>query len=245
MENNKLLGITKYNIFYNQLNAEGEMPVPQVAEALINAASHHALTLGLGFTDLFKNNHIWVLARMALEMKRYPKAKEELLIETWVESVNKLFTSRNMRLMTSQGEEIGFCRTIWSILDFDSREVQDLTKYSNIPRCISDKECPIEKPGRINSAQDNDPISYTVKYSDMDINRHMTSSKYIEHFLDCFGLEIFDSKRVARFEIQYINEALYNEEIKIYKQKIKEDDYILEMKNKNDIILCKSRIIFI
>ena len=219
--------------------------MPEIAEALINAASYHALSLGVGFPDLIKNNHIWVLARMAFEMKRYPKAKEDLVIETWVEGYNKHFTSRNMRMLTSEGEELGFCRTIWSILDFDTREPQDLTNYIGIANCAFESPCPIEKPGRIPSANDDDPEIFKVKYSDLDVNRHMTSSKYIEHMLDCFDLETFDNKIVGRFEIQYINEALYNEEIKIYKQKIKEDEFIIEMRNNNDNALCKCRIIFI
>ena len=182
---------------------------------------------------------------MAIEMKRYPKAEETLVIETWIEDFNKLFTSRNMRLLTSEGEELGFCRTIWSIINYQTRESQDLTQYRDIPKLINDRPCPINKPGRIPTAIDEDPILYRVKYSDLDINRHMTSSKYIEHMLDGFSLDTFDNQRVGRFEIHYINEALYGDEIKILKQKTKEGEYIMEMKTNEGNTLCKSRIIFI
>ncbi len=245
MEENLFLGVTEYKVYYNLLNAEGEMPVSQIAESLINAASHHAYRLGVGFNNLIKNNHTWVLARMAIEMKRYPKAEETLVIETWIEGFNKVFTTRNMRLLTSEGEELGFCRTIWSVIDYNTREAQDLMQYRDIPRLINDKPCPIEKPGRIPAVIDEDAEIYKVRYSDLDINRHMTSSKYIEHMLDRFSLETFDNKRVGRFEIQYINEALYDDEIKILKQKTKEGEYITEMKNSDGNTLCKSRIIFI
>ena len=149
MEESLFLGVTQYKVYYNLLNAEGEMPVSQIAESLINSASHHAYRLGVGFNNLIKNNHTWVLARMAIEMKRYPKAEETLVIETWIEDFNKLFTSRNMRLLTSEGEELGFCRTIWSIINYQTRESQDLTQYRDIPKLINDRPCPINKPGRI------------------------------------------------------------------------------------------------
>ena len=93
--------------------------------------------------------------------------------------------------------------------------------------------------------EDKDAVDYQVKVSDLDVNRHLTSSKYIDHLLDRFSLEIFDKERVARFEIQYISEARYGDDVYLMKQKIRENEFNLEMRSFNGESLCKCKCIFL
>ena len=79
---NILKGKTKYTVYSNQADAQGEMSLSQIVMMLIDSASRHAETGGFGFQDLIKENHRWVLARLAVEMNRYPKVDEDIAVET-------------------------------------------------------------------------------------------------------------------------------------------------------------------
>ena len=68
---------------------------------------------------------------------------------------------------------------------------------------ICDKECPIARPGRIKVDESEPVCEYQAKYSDIDINGHVNSIKYIEHILDLFPMEMFREKSVRRFEMAY------------------------------------------
>lgn len=240
-----ITGVTHYPINSNQVNAQQEMPVSMVAQCLIDAASRHAEKWHFGFRDLIKNNHAWVLARLAFEMNRYPKVDEVLTVETWVEGVNKHFSSRNFRMLDQNLNVIGYGRSIWSVIDFASRESVDLAGYETIGKLVQELPCPIERPGRINNVKDEMPRPYRVQVSDLDINRHMTSARYIDHLLDLFSLEQFDNNRVARFEVQFLNEALYGENVLLMKEPTDNNQYILEMRNENGTTLCKCKTVFI
>ena len=210
-----------------------------------DSASRHAETGGFGFQDLIKENHRWVLARLAVEMNRYPKVDEDIAVETWVENINKIFTSRNFKITDSENNVIGYSRSIWSVINFDTRQVADLSTYKGIGEYLLDQDCPIDAPSKIGKVNDEEPEIYRVRVSDLDVNRHLTSAKYIDHLLDRFSLETFDKKRVKRFEIQYINEVMYDEKISILKEEVSEDNYTLEIKNEAGETCSKSRCVFI
>ena len=242
---NNFTGVTHYPVNSNQVNAQQEMPVSLVAGCLIDAASRHAEKWGFGFRHLIKNNHAWVLARLAFEMERYPKVDEVLTVETWVEGINKHFSSRNFRMLDQNLNVIGYGRSIWSVIDFDSRESVDLTCYDGIEKLTQDLPCPIERPGRIPSVREGEREAYRVRVSDLDVNRHMTSARYIDHLLDLFPLRQFDENRVARFEVQYMTEALYDENVVLLKEPTAQGAYLLEMRNAAENTLCKCKCLFV
>ncbi|MGL4292704.1 MAG: acyl-[acyl-carrier-protein] thioesterase [Bacteroidales bacterium] len=238
-------GVHHYPVYSNQVNAQKELPVSMLVQHLIDAASRDAEKWGFGFRHLISNNHAWVLARLAFEIERYPMVDDTLTIETWVEGVNKHFTSRNFRLLDQNLNVLGYGRSVWSVIDFQTRESVDLSIYEDIGKRIQDLPCPIEKPGRISPIKSEEARIYRVEVSDLDINRHMTSSRYIDHLLDLFTLEKFDQNRIARFEVQYLSEALYNENLHLFKEKTKENEYVLEMRNDAGISMCKCKCFFV
>ena len=240
------VGLTHYPVNSNLANAQQEISVPAVLECLIDAASRHAESWGFGFHDLKANNHAWVLARMAFEMTRYPHVDETLTVETWVESINKRFSTRNFRLLDQNLNIVGYGRSTWSIIDFTSRRSADLTAYDAIGKLEEELPCPIEQPGRIaNIGEGADKCEeYRVRVSDLDINRHMTSARYVEHLLDLFGLERFDAERIGRFEVQFLNEARYGDAVVLLRQELAPGEYALEMKSDDGGSLCKCKCIF-
>ena len=56
-------------------------------------------------------------------------------------------------------------------------------------------------------------MKYRFQYSDLDINRHVNSSRYIELLLNQWSLEFHDKNRLTRFDIAYIHEARYDQEV--------------------------------
>lgn len=106
---------------------------------VLTAADYHANGRGFGTDRLNPDGKTWVLSRFAIEMDRIPIRHESFYVETWVESVNKLFTNRNFRIVSAgrvplsasccgdAGSVIGYGRSVWAMIDTSTRQPVDLT----------------------------------------------------------------------------------------------------------------------
>ena len=55
--------------------------------------------------------------------------------------------------------------------------------------------------------------NYTIRYADIDINRHLYSMRYIELAMDMVDLETHQSKTIVSADVNYISEVLYNQQV--------------------------------
>jgi len=181
---------------------------------LLNAAGHHSHNRGWGIDQLNERHYTWVLSRLCIELDEMPAQYEDVEIETWVESVMKLFTERNFLIRNaSNGRVYGYARSIWAMIDTETRQPSDLLalKDGDILRYVlteEEKPCPIAKHGRVRLSKAAEPMrTINTYYSDVDINGHINSIKYIEHILDLFPRQQFEQHSIHRLEIAYKAEA--------------------------------------
>ncbi len=228
-----------------EIDFRGKLTFPLLINNLLNAAGHHADNRGFGIRDINKIHRTWVLSRVSLDLTRCPKDRETITIETWIEGLLRTFTQRNFAILDADNNTLGYARTVWAMIDTETRRPVNLMEYG-IEQYLCKKECPVERGGKIVLPEDATiSETFTVKYSDVDINQHLNSAKYVEHIFDAFSLE--DIKRhniIKRFEIEYVEECRYGEIIHIYKKEISPNDFLIVLKKDTGEITCKSRIVF-
>lgn len=213
---------------------------------LLNCAGIHAAERGFGIAELNENHYTWVLSRLAVEMEEMPRAYEKFSIRTWVENVYRLFTDRNFEIVNAAGKPIGYARSIWAMISMETRKPADLLALhgGGITDYICDKECPIEKAGRV-KVNEAEPVAwYTAKYGDIDLNGHVNSVKYIEHALNLFPLEMFREKSLRRFEVAYVAESCYGDTLCFYREQVGEGEYDIEIKKNDTEVVVRIKMIF-
>lgn len=225
----------------------GRLTMGVLGNHLLNCAGFHATERGFGIATLNESNYTWVLSRLAIELEEMPLQYESFSVQTWIENVYRLFTDRNFAILNKDGKPIGYARSIWAMISMDTRKPADLLSLHNgsIVDYICQKECPIEKPGRIKVNQKELAGEMVTKYSDIDINGHVNSIRYIEHILDLFPLEIFREKRIRRFEMAYNAESYYGDTLAFYKEQVSENEYDIEVKKNGQEVVVRSKVIFI
>ncbi|MDR3250955.1 MAG: acyl-[acyl-carrier-protein] thioesterase [Tannerella sp.] len=222
------------------LDFRGRVTIPMIGNYLLHAASNHASSRGFGFSSMTEKHTAWVLSRMAIEIVRYPEMSEPVTLYTWIDEVGRIFTSRCFELNDADGRPFGYARSIWAAIDMATRrptplDVEGLSVY------IVDRECPIEKPGKTAAAEDGtDGTPYQVKYSDLDINGHFNSIKYMEHVLDLFDLDLYRTKEVRRFEMAYLSEGMYGMSLALHRKEVAEDEYVMSICHEGKAI-CRAK----
>lgn len=215
---------------------------------MLNAADFHSSARGFGMKYLLTINRSWVLSRLAIEMDEMPQMYTKFNVETWVESAMKYFTSRNFRVVGDDGKVYGYGRSIWAMIDTESRQPTDIYAIDNgaIENWIvKDKECPIDKGGRV-KMDDSAQLVATVetRYNDVDINGHINSVKYIEHVLDLWNLDWYREHRIRRFEIAYVAEAHQGDILSFYMSQTGDSEFCVRICKDGDVECCRCKVVF-
>ena len=225
----------------------GKLTMGVLGNHLLNCAGFHAAERGFGIAEINENQYTWVLSRLAIELEDLPRQYEDFSIQTWVENVYRLFTDRNFELKNKDSKTIGYARSVWAMISMQSRKPADLLTLhgGNISEYICDKECPISKPGRIKVTQEVPAVEYQTKYSDIDINGHVNSIKYIEHILDLFPMETFKDKQIKRFEMAYVAESYYGDTLLFYKEEKEDGSIDIEVRKASNEVVVHSKVVLV
>ena len=224
----------------------GKLTMGVLGNHLLNCAGFHASERGFGIAEINEDHYTWVLSRLAIELEDMPRQYEDFTIHTWIENVYRLFTDRNFELVNKDGKTIGYARSVWAMISMETRKHADLISLhvDSLNKYASDSECPIAKPGRIKVAQENPVSEYLIKYSDIDINGHVNSIKYIEHILNLFPMDTFREKQIKRFEMAYVAESYYGDTLNFYLEEKNENEFDIEVKKNNQEVVVRSKVIF-
>lgn len=185
---------------------------------LLNAADFHSNERGYGMDYLNTVHKTWVLSRFVIEMNEMPEAYDRITVDTWVESVMKFFTSRNFAIRGKDGKVYGYGRSIWAMIDTDTRQPVDIMQERDglITLYIDTaKECPVEPFQRVRVKAGTEPDAVIdTHYSDVDVNGHINSVKYIEHILDLWPMQWYREYRLQRIDIAYVAESYFGDKLR-------------------------------
>ena len=227
----------------------GRLFLGHLGNHMLNAADFHSTARGFGMSYLQTINRAWVLSRLAIEMKTMPRQNERFTVETWVESAMRYFTSRNFHIVGADGITIGFGRSIWAMIDTQTRQPTDIFSIGDgaINQWIEkDKPCPIEKGGHVKMPDGAELVrSIDTYYSDVDINGHINSVKYIEHIIDLWPLEWHLGCQVLRLEIAYVAEAHGGDRLDFWRVDTGPREADVEVRKNGAETVCRARISFI
>lgn len=234
-----------YTIHSYEVDASLKAHLATIGNYLQDTAGRHAKILKFGYEDLLKNNQFWALSRLKIEMFQYPGWNERIWIETWPSGIHKLFAYRDFRIRTDTGKTIGEASSAWLVVDMKNRRPQNPEfLYRLVPDLtVTQPGSSLEKlPAVTGNGTDT---HHTVRYSDLDQNNHLNNVKYIQWILDSYPMDFHKHKRVKIFEINFLSESSYGEEIRMRIEKKNDPSNIFQhslTRLRDDKEICRVRI---
>lgn len=233
-----------FSVYPQEIDGNEQLRLSSLESYLLNTAGLAAEENGFGAAEMIHQGVTWVLSQLSIEMQQLPQQYESFVIETWVEDYGRLLTTRHFLVYNKDGEEIGAACSQWALIDIHSRRPVNLQSHPHLIRFATGEPGKIDKPERIKALTEAVEVAqHKVSYSDIDYNNHTNSMKYVEWMLDTYPIEKLYQQRIRRFDINYLHEALYGEEVHIFRSESGEGD-VIDIRTAEGTSLCKAHIQF-
>ena len=216
IKSDSLIWKEEYRIPSYAVASNGQVKFYFIGNFLFDIASNHASHLHWGFEDMQKNNQYWVLSRFHVKMIKYPFMQEIICLETWPKGIDRLFALRDYRISDLSGNIICLATSAWLIMDAGTGKPLRISDFRELfdynPDRYSIKEVPDKLPPVI---EPDYQVSVRVLFSDLDINKHVNSGKYLEWIQDCYAEEYYEQRNIREFQINFLSETRFDETIKL------------------------------
>lgn len=223
-----------------QADFKGKFSVIRLCEIILESASQHAASLGFGFQEMQSAGTAWVLTRLAIQVEQYANVYDELYLETWVDSVKSSFSTRKFNVF-KKGEIIASATSVWMLIDVKSRRPAPIDVELFKKHVDAGRECLIDLPKKVDEIRhDVEVVNYKVAYSDIDLQGHVHSGKYIEWMLNLFLKEQFLKSELQRIDVNYLAECFFEDEVRIFKTAPNENKYIVDMEKADGKSVCRA-----
>jgi acyl-ACP thioesterase len=194
---------------------QGTASVLALADYFQEAAGHHADELGVSMQDLLAEGRAWVLAHFRLEIDRLPDWNEEITLETWPSGLERLFATREVVFRDGEGDSIAQGTSAWLVINTERR------RPVRPPSVLYDIEPP-DRPAPLDTDLADLPApsrtdrteAFSVRYHDLDLNRHVNNVRYLEWALETLPPSVLDERRCTGLALQFEAEATHGDPVR-------------------------------
>jgi medium-chain acyl-[acyl-carrier-protein] hydrolase len=198
----------EYLVSFYEVDAKNRVFLPSLWKYLQETAWNHANRIGIGYLDLARNDHFWVLSRLAIDMYEYPGWGDKVRVKTWLLGSSRLFAFRDFSILKEDGRIIGGAKSAWVVLNLNSRKPQRIEPFLKGLTPFPDKHGAETKLDKLPAAgAPGEETFFTVRYSDLDMHQHVNNARYIEWVLDSCPLEMNQTHHITTFEINFLAES--------------------------------------
>ena len=207
---------------------------------LLNTAGTDADRNKFGTEEVMKQNNSWVLSRLTLEFDYLPKQYDEFNVRTWIIDTGRVVSVRNFVISDSEGQEFGRATSHWCLINLDSRRPCDLTPILEARRqYIFDEPAPCEGPRKLVTFEGGESVQHPIVYSDIDLNRHVNTLRYIEMMVDALPIEVVAEPHKMRVDLHFVKESRYGQTLSI-RRLCNEGSWLFEITSDDGGVVCRA-----
>ncbi|KAL1531884.1 palmitoyl-acyl carrier protein thioesterase, chloroplastic-like [Salvia divinorum] len=203
-----------------EVGADKTATIESLLNLLQETALNHVwmsglLSDGFGATHgMMRNNLIWVVSRMQVQVDHYPIWGEVMEIDTWVGASGKNGMRRDW-LLRSQATGIVFIRatSTWVMMNKETRRLSkmpDEVRAEIAPWFIEKHAVEEESPEKIEKLDANARYVHSnlkPKRSDLDMNHHVNNVKYLRWMLETIPDEFLEKHQLSDIVLEYRKEC--------------------------------------
>ncbi len=201
--------VRTFDLCASQTDFNARIRPGAILEIMQELAGAHAEALGIGRETLLKENLVWILIRLEVQMERYPAFGERITVETFPMPHRRTFFPRFFIFRDATGKQIGCASSLWALMNMETRRMSSPAPVLALMPDNSDLTPPLGMPGGI-AVPEVPPVSDTLvpRYTDLDLNGHVNNTRYIDFCCNALGIDTMQASELAAFTIHFQQEIL-------------------------------------
>ena len=235
--------VYNYSIRSYQSDMHGHLFIHQLFNFLQDTANQHANNLGFGQKHLTKDNLLWVLSRLSVEVFELPSLGQEIEVQTWVKSVRGSISEREFRV--KRGDTIILnASSLWFCLSNTNHKPAKVPEVYLGLMTANDVYATSNGSNKVLDARIEDvdikSIEKQASYSDIDSAQHVNNAAYIRWAMDAFPSNHFAHHQLSSLSVNYLNETFIGNKVLVKYWRIADLEFLHSIENMLDgSIICR------
>ncbi len=198
----KLLTTDKVKVNYSNIDRDENITLSEMAKLFQN--------LFLKQDEVYnieKNpKYSWIILNYDMNITRYPKYEEEIILKTYPVSFNKFYGNRIFLAEDKNGEVLIEAKTKWVLIDNEKKMIKtldsDIIKNYGFEEIVRGSGYGVDKIEEdIFSNGEEYPL--ITRYTDIDLNQHINNTIYFSYIYDFVDRDILKKYQVKNIQINY------------------------------------------
>ena len=199
---------------------------------LIQSAINSAESLGFGFKNQKKQKLYWVLSRLTVEVYKPLTWNQEAVVETWPKSVEGLLYTRDYIIRDNQQNIVARATSGWLAIDTETKKPKIIDSIqAEMLVQLKEKHGLNESPEKLPATGEGDAFDVHSRFFDFDLNRHVTSTRYVDWMMDTFDMDFHTSRYPRKLSVNFMKETLPGDTLTILRSNHDGSQYRFEGTN--------------
>ena len=195
-----------YTVCPQHLDCFGRLKASALLYFIQEISGEHAAQLDAGWDTLQEKHLFWAIIRHRVQITRLPEAGETITLETWPMPTTRVAYPRATAAYDAGGNELFRSHAMWVLMDTESRAMV-LPGKSGVPvdgiLLGNEPDAPVSLlPKQLVNVH-----SRAVARSDLDKNRHMNKTRYLDWIDDLLPDGFRNGHCVKEISVCYLSEA--------------------------------------
>lgn len=231
----------EYIVKSYEADCHGNLRLLSLMNYLQEAAVEHAEELGLGFGKCQELDLAWVGSNYLLEISRFPRIDERIIVETWPAEAKLWGAIRDFIIKDESGESIVKAISQWVLIDAKRRRPVMLKKHFPEYMVLTERVLNREFGSAPELPENSTKYVYKVRFDDIDVNNHVNNAVYPLWASESVDSDFRISHVPHELEIGFKHEALFGGEVAVdtFMSESKSEHIVYDNDNGNELAWCR------
>lgn len=177
-------------------------------------AGEHASLLSDSWEELQKKHLFWAVSRHNLEVLQPPKIGQTLLLRTWPMETTRVAYPRAVEGYDQNGTLLFRVVSLWVLMDTEKRSLV-LPGKGGLTINGCNRGCEGAIPGSLLPGIYENTDCRTVVFSELDRNRHMNNTRYLDWIADLLPLSFHENHYLSSCTVCYLQELTLGQSLRL------------------------------